>query len=273
MEGLIDSHSKGENSAETNQLMEDIVAAKGQRSPEILAKVDQLADLRGIDRAQFRAQYDRYLELYQTAKNNGYEAAIDTNRHGEFLGSTVSLRYGKVAGDVLGVDPVFGALLNPTGGLVGPGDDAYQPAPDDAIGYHGAVHDAAGYLYNAHKTGPGYDYLGRDVISTSSPLSGQVGGISWWMSHSQLQADVLPNIMPDIPFVPRFVEHAVSERIEGGIVSSVRVVSSVVEGGGTMVDGVRDVFGGDLSGGAGRVADGAGTIVKGIGRSIIDVFD
>ncbi|MCK6591584.1 MAG: hypothetical protein L6Q76_28860, partial [Polyangiaceae bacterium] len=40
--------------------------------------------------------------------------------------------------------------------------------------------DAGGYLYNYHNQGPGYDYLGQEGRDTSSPLSGQRSGISYW---------------------------------------------------------------------------------------------
>lgn len=98
------------------------------------------------------------------------------------MGSTSQLRYGQVAGDALGMDAVFGALLNPTGGLVGPGNAAVD-GNDSALGYPGAVHDAGGYLYNYHNQGPGYDYLGAEGRDTSSPLSGQRSGISYWRDH------------------------------------------------------------------------------------------
>jgi hypothetical protein len=95
------------------------------------------------------------------------------------MGSNTQLRYGKVVGDAFGIDPVFGAMLNPTGGLVGP-DNWSISGDDTAVGYHGVVHDAAGYLYNYHGVGPGYDYLGRENRDTSSPLSGQREGIAHW---------------------------------------------------------------------------------------------
>ncbi len=96
------------------------------------------------------------------------------------MGSTPQMRYGKVVGDAFGVDPVFGALLNPTGGLVGYGNIAYQPANDSAVGYHGVFHDAAGYLNSFHNAGPGYNYLGQEDGDTSSPLTGQTSGLRYW---------------------------------------------------------------------------------------------
>lgn len=277
MESLIGSRFKGENTAELNQLSEDLykaVKADPANTAEVGKLLDRMADLRGVDRETFHAQYQTYRQLLENAhRTGGVLPNIDLQKHGDFLGTTVALRYGKVVGDAFGIDPVFGSLLNPTGGLVGPGDTSYQPSANDAIGYHGVVHDAAGYLYNAHGLGPGYDYLGRDILPTSSPLSGQVGGISWWMAHPQLEVDILPNVVPDIPFVPRFVEQGVAEVVEGGIVRVARMGSAYVEGGGSVVDGVRDVFRGDFREGLGDIASGGGTIVKGIGRSFIDLFD
>ena len=48
------------------------------------------------------------------------------------MGTTAQLRYGQVVGDAFGIDPVFGAMLNPTGGMVGPGNWAVNPGDDDA---------------------------------------------------------------------------------------------------------------------------------------------
>jgi len=103
---------------------------------------------------------------------------------------------------VFKIDPVFGALLSPTGGLVGPGNVSWNAAsvPTDyftgspavwaadtllhrpEVAYHGIVHDAAGYLLNYHRIGPGYNYLGLDSVTpdTSNPLSGQQPGLNYW---------------------------------------------------------------------------------------------
>ncbi|MBK7181414.1 MAG: hypothetical protein IPH82_30260 [Chloroflexi bacterium] len=179
MENFIGSHYQGENSPELNRLMEELLKNGPAPEAEVSNLLDRIADMRGVDRQAFRQDYQTYLNLWENASSKGN---IDLSRHGDFLGSTVSLRYGAVIGDVFGVDPVFGALLNPTGGLVGPGDNAYQPGINDAIGYHGVFHDAGGYLLNIQGgIGPGYDYLGRDLLPTTSPVSGQVGGISFWL--------------------------------------------------------------------------------------------
>ncbi|MEL7473597.1 MAG: hypothetical protein AAGK04_09795, partial [Planctomycetota bacterium] len=97
---------------------------------------------------------------------------------------TISLRYGKVVGEAFGIDPVFGAMLNPTGGLVGPGNTSIRTSDESCIGYHGTVHDAAGYLKNYHKTGPGYDYRGDGWLPTDWPIAGQISGIDYWCNQN-----------------------------------------------------------------------------------------
>ena len=228
MENFIGSHYQGENSAELNRLMEELLQKGPANEAEVGSLLDRIADLRGVDREAFRQDYQKYLNLWENASSKG---DIDLSRHGDYLGSTVSLRYGAVVGDVFGVDPVFGALLNPTGGLVGPGSNSYQPGINDAIGYHGVFHDAGGYLLNTQGgLGPGYDYLDRDLLPTSSPISGQVGGILFWASHPQLGVDILPNIMPDIPYVPEFVERGIGNYLEDDFINKMRLSIYAIEG-------------------------------------------
>lgn len=138
-------------------------------------------------------QYGRFFALYASA----YPADDDpvatdfltttllrhtpVQPHDDYYASTVQLRFGKVVGDALGLDPVFGALLNPTGGGLGPGNKAVVPDPDDPLGYHSVFHDAAGFLYTHFGVGPGYDYLGRSRLGwAASPLTGQADGIRYW---------------------------------------------------------------------------------------------
>lgn len=272
MRDFIGSDYRGAGSGRLNELMESLVnPAPGT---DIDATLNEIADIRGVDRAEFRQQYERYLELRANATRiGGNEPYIDTGKHPDFLGSTVSLRYGALVGETFGIDPVFGSLLNPTGGMVGPGDTSYEPGPNDAIGYHGTFHDAAGYLYNYHNIGPGYNYMGREPLPTSSPLAGQVGGISWWSTQPGLEIDVLPNLVPDIPYVPRFVERGVADVIEGPLVAAGRVATTTAEGAFDIADGIGDVFSGDFSEGFGDIGSGAGTIVRGLGQSVLDLFD
>jgi len=100
-------------------------------------------------------------------------------------GGIRQLMSGKIVADTLSennLDPVFGALLNPTGSIVGAGNRQLIKGKyyNDAIVMHSICHDAAGYLYNYHDEGPGYNYLDFGVFPTSYPLAGQVIGILYW---------------------------------------------------------------------------------------------
>ena len=178
MRSLIGSRLQGADSAELRQAMNDL--SKNPTGAALDQTLQRIADLRGRPVADIRADYDKYLQVRQQRDGMNPNRPDDLNiLHPQFMGSTSQLRYGKVVGDAFGVDPVFGAMLNPTGGLVGP-DNWAVDGDSTALGYHGMVHDAAGYLYNYHHEGPGYDYLGREGRDTSSPLSGQREGIRYW---------------------------------------------------------------------------------------------
>jgi hypothetical protein len=144
---------------------------------EIIVKISVLRN-RPVD--EMMAEYEKFKEVQAQRDASGEETPPSLGGgHSSFMGSNTQMRYGSVVGDAFGIDPVFGAMLNPTGGLVGPGNWAIA-GDDTAVGYHGVVHDAAGYLHNYHSAGPGYDYLGSEGRDTSSPLSGQRDGIRYW---------------------------------------------------------------------------------------------
>jgi hypothetical protein len=109
------------------------------------------------------------------------------NENWNIWGSCRQLKFGKIIVDTmeLEIDPIFGALLNPTGGIVGPGNKSLLSGRCyDPIVMHGIVHDAGGYLYNYHKFGPGYNYLKTKltIFPTKSPLSSQIYGFYYWKS-------------------------------------------------------------------------------------------
>jgi uncharacterized Zn-binding protein involved in type VI secretion len=183
---LVDKQWEGANSKELKEAMETLYKYRHDpNNPAVAEALKQIAAARNLPLDKVQQDWEKYQALLAEQERIAAEKgiappeAINTFLHPNHMGSTSQLRYGQVAGDALGVDPVFGALLNPTGGLVGPGNKAVD-GNDSAIGYHGAVHDAGGYLYNYHDQGPGYDYLGREGRDTSSPLSGQREGISYW---------------------------------------------------------------------------------------------
>ena len=171
------------------------------QAAETQALLQEMANAYGenVSASYLEEQYGRYVTLFNEAYPNGegpqtpfnLEPAITAPLPGlpamptleskNFWGTTWQMRYGKVVGDALNIDPVFGAMLNPTGGLVGLGEYAITVGEDEGLGYHGTFHDAAGYLYNYHQTGPGYDYLNMEGHrDTGHPLTGQQSGIPYW---------------------------------------------------------------------------------------------
>lgn len=180
MKDLIGYAPPGAGSDELGDIMNELLDNPSEaRTDELL---DQLADLRGRPRIEIQVEWDKFKEIQEQQAEvdpEGPDSLVggSMNPH---MGSITQMRYGKVVGDAFGIDPTFGAMLNPTGGLVGYGRWAV-PGGDTAVGYHGIVHDAAGYLYNNHNAGPGYDYLrAGNRGQPGSPFSGQAVGIRHW---------------------------------------------------------------------------------------------
>ncbi|XSG75947.1 WXG100 family type VII secretion target [Herpetosiphon llansteffanensis] len=183
MDRMIGSQFKGANDPELNSAMETITSGQASEA-EIQNALAQIAKSRGLSMEEVTANYNRFDELRQqaveTARLNNKDLPENVNfLHPDFLGSTSSLRYGKVVGDALGIDPVFASMLNPTGGLVGNGNYAVD-AGERPVAYHGIMHDAAGYLKNYHDKGPGYNYLDQENRDPRDPLTGQESGIRYW---------------------------------------------------------------------------------------------
>jgi hypothetical protein len=187
MDGLMGSRYQGGNSRKLAMAMRDL--AENPDNPT--AALREIAEARGRPFSEIEAEYKRYQTLRAEAIAAAERKDIDPPADlaewihtdpimGGFMGTNDQLRYGQVVGDTFGIDPVFGALLNPTGGLVGPGNFAL-PMGEGALGYHGTFHDAAGYMYNYHDIGPGYDYLGQEPQrDPGDPLTGQRSGIRYW---------------------------------------------------------------------------------------------
>ncbi|XP_057289977.1 uncharacterized protein LOC130612648 [Hydractinia symbiolongicarpus] len=128
---------------------------------------------------------ERFLKVY---KNRGkYSEELSHNK--TYWGSRQQLLSGKVIADWVDsfggpMDPVFGVLLNPTSGRVGPGDTSflhkYLFDNNGIFAYHAAVHDAFGYLFYSHGIGPGYDYLNKKWLSNGNMFAGQLTGLWFW---------------------------------------------------------------------------------------------
>ena len=228
MDSMVGSKIAGEDSQRLNNAMKDL--AKNPTGADLDRTINEIADIRGVPADQLKADYQKFLQIREQAREIARQKGIDPPEavddffHGDFMGTTAQLRYGQVVGEAFDIDPVFGALLNPTGGMVGPGNWAVNPGDDDALGYHGIVHDAAGYLYNFHDLGPGYNYLGEESHrDPGNPLVGQQSGVRYW--NEKLN----PGIMTD-------VTHGVGDFV---IDNTERVIDTV----GSGIDAIQD-FGG-----------------------------
>jgi uncharacterized protein YukE len=170
---------------------------------DLVEKLKVLAAARGLSYDETLSEYGKFVQLM-----NG--KVPDPTSRSDYWGSVQQLRFGKVVGDTLGIDPIFGSLLSPTGGLVGPGDSWMHDGlvkgfgvvnGDEGLLYHGVYHDAAGYLLREHGVGPGYEYLLPGVVDTAldanlsikmqlllkmhPELNGQETGIAYWILRMQ----------------------------------------------------------------------------------------
>ncbi|MCI0732054.1 MAG: hypothetical protein L0332_35760 [Chloroflexi bacterium] len=163
---------------------------------ELKTRLEALAGARGVSYDEMLGEYAKFVQL-----TNGTPPS--STPRDDYWGTVQQLRFGMVVGDTLGIDPVFGSLLDPTGGLIGPGD-GYEPVNlQDPLGnldfmnYHAVYHDAAGYLHYAHNVGPGFEYIVPEAIDTAVETAvggpflqlllqqhpeydGQVTGITYW---------------------------------------------------------------------------------------------
>jgi len=208
---------KGEGTNELATLMQRL--AGNLVGQELIKVLSSLATLRNKDLSEIAKHYDLFINYRSIAKES---AAINidlkpvTNlEHQDYWADSMQLRYGKVVGDVLGIDPVFGALLNPTGGRGGGGNESIVLGKDFSIngfdlqplmslveinveqlwliaGWHSVFHDAAGYLFNYQGIGPGYPYIPGDNGDPANELAGQKEGGRYWL-HTMKRKELLEN--------------------------------------------------------------------------------
>nr|XP_047138865.1 uncharacterized protein LOC124814843 [Hydra vulgaris] len=148
--------------------------------------VDKLVQVRKItEKSRFIKDSEMFFQIYQSRSGN-IEPLLDKS----YWGSRQQLLSGKVIADFVAehygfLDPVFGVLLNPTTGRVGPGDGGLMHNilfdNDGPWACHTAVHDAFGYLKTFHNIGPGYNYLGGiSAFETEHCMAGQSCGLLFW---------------------------------------------------------------------------------------------
>ena len=198
----------GEGTPELADLMAEIErGVNGPRRAEVMLDLSRVVG-DPPSAGELDADYGRFLVVRKQQdaigdqNNSGDMEGLDEEKHPDFRGSRSQLMFGKVLGDAFGIHEVFAALLSPTGGLVGPGNDLIPGciesphlSPDNPVALHGTVHDAAGYLKSYHNEGPGYNYrddffeglatdaiecLPADFQSVLLPLTGQASGVFFW---------------------------------------------------------------------------------------------
>lgn len=198
MADLAEVTLKGEGSPKLAEIMRAVIKGVSGAARETTMKglaaivgIPPTADELEVDYARFlviRKQQDA-----QAKRKDDTVTELKEDMHPEFMASRGQLMFGKVLGDAFGIHEVFGSLLSPTGGLVGPGNwlipgvvKAGHLAPDNPVALHGTVHDAAGYLTTFHDKGPGYNYLDSsiEILGTDSPMSGQISGIAHWIAEA-----------------------------------------------------------------------------------------
>ncbi|WP_299730444.1 hypothetical protein [uncultured Tateyamaria sp.] len=235
MDALRDAEFKGEGTPDLRKLMDQIVNGfPSQTRDEVMLGLEKVVGT-PPDVKKLNLDYDRFVIVRKQQEAIGEEKAteLDDEMHPDFMGSRGQLMCGKMLGDAFGIHEVFGALLNPTGGLVGPGNHLIHPMipieaghldPDNPIALHGIVHDAAGYMNNFHDQGPGYHYLDPDlkIFGTDNPLAGQYDGIKYWISEAG--------------------DEYIATRVDAAVVAVEKALKSVRDAVASTIDNMLDVF-------------------------------
>ena len=173
---------------------------------------------------KFEENFHRFLQLYAVRKeyiqNSGIED-IELNNEStqQFRASKDHLIFGKVVGDALGLHPTLGALLNPTGGIVGTNNSnklLRSLAILPSYRKNGVIHDATGYLRYYHGVGPGYKYLDTgEIKGRLAPINGIFYGYklqsadllkySKWTAQEIIRSDLTYTILNGLLCILMFV--------------------------------------------------------------------
>jgi len=145
--------------------------AKNPTGAELDKILRKIAKARGIPFDKLKAQYEKFLKVRAQAQGNAAAKGLAlppalSGVQPDFVGSTQQMQFGQIVGDAFGIDPVFGALLNPTGGLGGP-DAAATSFADGSV--RTCARDAAAYLSSFHNAGPGVAAVDKTLASMSLP--------------------------------------------------------------------------------------------------------
>jgi WXG100 family type VII secretion target len=218
MTNMIGRTWQGEGTRALAEAMDDLTNPNASPA-QVSSALDRIAQIRGIDRADLDRQYETFKEL--RAKTNNV-AQLDQKQHPGYMGSRDQLRFGQIVGDAFDIDPVFGALLNPTGGIVGSNNAGFA-FDGSALGYHAAFHDAGGFLYTQFGIGPGYNYLEQENRPINDAFTGQESGIRYW--NEKIDNGILLKTLTNIFGTGAGL--AVDYHLSGPIVQGVETVASV----------------------------------------------
>ena len=161
----------------------DVAAARGIDEATALEQYHKAMRLRDEGIAYYREHFEeKHGEAWDPVEDHPSPVLSADNM--DFTATNAQLTFGKVVGDVFGIDAVFGCLISPTGGMAGGGNSRIPFVEDgSAVSTHGAVHDAGGYLKNCHNIGPGYDYFNNEEgADQTHHLAGQTN-IQWWFDQ------------------------------------------------------------------------------------------
>lgn len=159
-----------------------------------------IARVRGLSEKECQSQYSSMCRTRVVMlRNSSSTPSRPTEYNIDVWASRRQMMFGHIVGDVLWsndltschLDPVFGALLSPTGGIAGPGGcDIMKWAVriisrehKKILQFHSVTHDAAGFLYTFFGVGPGYKYTPNTsscCCRTSSSCAGQFSGLWFW---------------------------------------------------------------------------------------------
>ena len=129
----------------------------------------------------FKYNFDIFIGLFAERRSYILNSGIDDielNNEAtcRFRASKDHLIFGKIVGDALGLHPALGAMLNPTGGIVGSSNSNFilrSLAILPSVRKNGIIHDATGYLRYYHGIGPGYRFLDTgDIRGRLTPING-----------------------------------------------------------------------------------------------------
>lgn len=157
--------------AGSNELRDAMLELANNPTGEELDKVlEKIAKLRGRPLSEIKKEYEKFLKVraqaaaIAAAKGLPPPPPLSEVLQGNFMASQQQLNSGGLVGQTFGIDPVFGAMLNPQGGMA---SGNVVPGANTVAGLNEATSDAGNYLKTFHNVGPGANYLPQGTDANS----------------------------------------------------------------------------------------------------------